>query len=390
MALVAAASLCVGPALAQNASSQNASAQNASSQPAPAPVAAPADPYGSGRKVIADLDRIVTPNGVQESFAAPIGGIDQWISVRGADRNNPILLFIHGGPGSTEMPMAWTFERPWEDYFTVVQWDQRAAGKTFAANAATNAAGPFTLDRYVDDTIQLIEFLRKRYGKRKIIVVGHSWGSVLGLSVAAKRPDLVQAYVGIGQVIDFRENERLGYDWVLAHAKADHNATAIKELESLAPYPGPGPLTLERLSLQRKWSIHYGGLTAGRDNANYYFDAWKLSPEYSVADEKAADEGSLLTITRMLPVLTEVSFKNLHRVKVPVHLFLGRNDATTPPSIAEAWLARLDAPSKSATWFEHSAHLIQIEEPGHTLVALLDAVGPKAAAHSKRKAARRR
>ncbi|MDQ0462827.1 pimeloyl-ACP methyl ester carboxylesterase [Caulobacter ginsengisoli] len=332
--------------------------------------------YEPARKIVTDAQAIVTPNGVQEAFNAPIGGIDQRISVRGADRRNPIILFIHGGPGSPEMPMSWSFQRPWEEYFTVVQWDQRAAGKTYAANPVPDPA-TLTPQRYVDDAIELIELLKARYGKQKIIVVGHSWGTVVGLSVAIQRPDLVQAYVGIGQIIDFRENERLGYDWTLAQARAAKNDKAIKDLEALAPYPGPGPLTIERVGVEREWNIHFGGLMAGRDNADAYFRTLRISPDYVDSDRKAFDAGSLLTITRMLPQMTDISFQSVRKVDVPVYFFLGRHDWTTPSSIAEAWLARLKAPAKGATWFENSAHLMPIEEPGKVFVTLLRDVGPK-------------
>ena len=93
-----------------------------------------ADIYAPGRAIVADLDRIVTPNGVQETFEAVLGGARQVVNVRGADRGNPILIYIHGGPGAVEMPFGWAFQRPWEDFFTVVQWDQRGAGRSYPLN----------------------------------------------------------------------------------------------------------------------------------------------------------------------------------------------------------------------------------------------------------------
>lgn len=195
----------------------------------------PADTYSPGRALVSDLDRIVTSNGVQESIIATLGVARQYVSVRGADRGNPILLYIHGGPASVELPISWSFQRPWEDFFTVVQWDQRAAGKSFLLNAPAAMAPTLTPDRYRDDAIALIELLRQRYGKRKIFLLGHSWGSAVGLAVAAKRPDLLYAYVGMGQLIDFRENEQASYRIVLDQARRDGNATAVNELEGIAP-----------------------------------------------------------------------------------------------------------------------------------------------------------
>lgn len=329
------------------------------------------DPYGPGKAIIADLDRIVTPNGVQESFEVTLGGARQVVSVRGADRDNPILLFIHGGPGAVEMPVAWAFQRPWEDYFTVVQWDQRGAGRSYPLNDPQTLAPTLRPERYRDDAIELIEQLRKRYGKRKVFVVGHSWGSAVGLMVAQKRPDLLYAYIGMGQLVDARANERLGFEWTLDAARKDGNAEAVKALEALRPYPGTGDLDIGKMGVERKWSIHYGALAAGREDADFYFHAPRLSPEYTPADRKAWDDGSAFTISTMWPQLATLDFKPLTRLRVPVILFLGRHDYTTPAGIADTWLKRLRAPRKTAIWLEHSAHLMMLEEPGRVFAGLI-------------------
>lgn len=334
------------------------------------------DPYAAGRAIVADINRVVTPSGIQETFEATVGGARQVVNVRGADRANPILLFIHGGPAAVEMPIAWAFQRPWEDHFTVVQWDQRGAGRSFLLNDQTKLAPTLRPERYRDDAIELIELLRKRYGQRKIFVLGHSWGSIVGLMVAAKRPDLLHAYVGVGQVIDFRENERQGYAWTLARAKTAGNTEAIRELEALLPYPGPGAFDLEKLGTERKWNIRFGSLAAGRDNADFYFRAPRLSPEYTAADRKAWDDGSAFTMRTMFSQLADISFSKLDQIDTPVFMFLGRHDYTTPSPIAAAWLGRLRAPRKGVVWFEHSAHLPFIEEPGRVFEALLTQVRP--------------
>lgn len=344
------------------------------------PVAAQPGPvddlYAPGRTIVADINRVVTPNGVQETFVATLGGARQVVNVRGADRANPLLVFIHGGPAAVEMPIAWAFQRPWEDFFTVVQWDQRGAGRSFLLNDPAVLAATLRPERYRDDAIELIELLRKRFGQRKVYLIGHSWGSIVGMMVAAKRPDLLHAYIGVGQVIDFRENEREGYAWTLARARADRNAEAVRELEALSPYPGPGAFDLKKLETERKWNIHYGGLAAGRDNADFYFRAPRLSPEYTAADRKAWDDGSAFTMKTMFPQLADISFTGLDRVDTPVFMFLGRQDYTTPSPIAARWLERLRAPSKTVVWFEHSAHLPFIEEPGRVFDALVTRVRP--------------
>ena len=344
--------------------------------PNAAQAGSPPDPYAPSRAIIADINRVVTPNGIQETFEVTLGGARQVVNVRGADKGNPILLFIHGGPAAVEMPIAWAFQRPWEDHFTVVQWDQRGAGRSFPLNDPAALASTLRPERYRDDAVELIELLQKRYSQRKVFVLGHSWGSIVGLMVAVKRPDLLHAYIGVGQVIDFRENEQQGFAWTLAKARAAGNHQAVQELETLRPYPGPGPFDLKKLETERKWNIHFSGLAAGRDNADFYFRAPRLSPEYTTADRQAWDDGSAFTMKTMFSQLADISFAKLDRIDTPVFMFLGRQDYTTPSPIAADWLDRLNAPRKGVVWFENSAHLPFIEEPGRVFEALLTQVRP--------------
>lgn len=331
------------------------------------------------RNVIADLQRIVTPGGIQETYAQQIGGIPQWINIRGKHRDNPVLLFVHGGPASPSMPSHWQFQRPWEEYFTVVHWDQRGAGKTFLASDPASIADTIRIDRYVADAIEVAEHVRARLGKDKVLLVGHSWGTVVGMRAALERPDLFHAYVGIGQAIDVQENERLSVEYGLAQARRDGNADAVAELQSMMPYPGDQPITRERIIIARKWPQHYGGLNAYRDaEQDYYYGAGRLSPEYDCNDHRAFFDGNVFTLGRILDEFLQVDFSDVRTFPIPVVMFMGRHDYTTPSAPTAAWLDRVDAPYKRGIWFEDSAHMIPWEEPGKVLVTLLEVVRPLA------------
>ena len=329
------------------------------------------DEFAPARAIIADIQKIVTPNGIDETLVLELGGARQVVNIRGADRANPILLYIHGGPGSVEMPMAWSFQHPWEDFFTVVQWDQRGAGRSYPLNDPAAIAPTLRLERYRDDAIALIEQLRARLGQQKVFVLGHSFGSAVGLAVAQARPDLLHAYIGMGQLIDFRENERVGMQQTLAIARQRGDAEAERAIAALRPYPDRGPFTIVQADAWRRYANRFGSLAGLRPDADFYFNSTKLSPLYTPADLAAWAKGGAFTTTILWPRLADVSFASVRRLEVPVAFLLGRHDRTTPSDIAKDWLGKLSAPSRTLCWFENSGHLPMIEEPGRTLTALL-------------------
>lgn len=342
------------------------------------PAQAEAVTLGGALDIIREARRITSPNGIEELRAVEIGGIKQWISVRGRDRRNPILLFIHGGPASTEMPVNWLYQGAWEDYFTVVQWDQRGAGKTAASNDAAVVTPTITIDRMTADGEELVQHLLQHYGKRKLFVLGHSWGTVIGLNIARAHPEWLHAYIGMGQVINGPENERVGYAFALREARRSGNPQAIRELEEIAPYPGPGgKLSFQQILAQRKWVIHFGGLTAGRTNFEYEQKARLLSPEYDAADHAAgASVGA--TLVQLLPGLTQLDYRDVTRLECPIFLMVGRRDFETPSQIAAAWYAKLQAPAKGIFWFERSAHMMHLEQPGKLFLHLVQDIRPLA------------
>ncbi|HJU39750.1 MAG TPA: alpha/beta fold hydrolase [Tahibacter sp.] len=347
--------------------------------PAHAADAKPAFTQDTARGIIGASRKIVSGHGIETLQAIDIDGTKQWISVRGNDARNPILLFLHGGPASPDMPLAYTFQTPWEDYFTVVQWDQRGAGKTYAANDPAKIGPTMSIGRLTDDAAAVVEYVRRTYGKRKIFLLGHSWGSVLGVRLASAHPDWFYAYIGVGQIVNMRESEAIGYRFALDQARARGNAAALKELEAIAPYPAPGkPLELATINLQRKWLQQYGGLAWGRTGFEYDSNAEKLAPEYSNADLAAIDQGSLFTMKYLLGPLTDVDFTKTTKFDLPILLFVGRHDYSVSHELTARWFRTLDAPAKKLVWFEDSAHMIMQEQPGRFLEHLVDDARPYA------------
>lgn len=328
------------------------------------------------RRAIA-ASQAIAPGGINDLKAVEIGGIKQWISIRGDNPANPILLFLHGGPGSPMMPERWTFQRPWEDFFTVVQWDQRGAGKTFS-EAKRQPDKSMTIDEMASDAEQLIEFLRRTYGKNKIFLMGHSWGSILGVKVAQHRPDLLYAYIGVGQVVNGEQNEIVGYKETLAKAESAGNQKAVTELKALAPYPNTSGFTpMPKVLAERKWDVALGGMIYGQTSADPS-QIWALSPDYTDYDVASAHMGELASVQILLPQMEKVNFDNVTNFKCPVFIFAGADDRTTPETLAEKYFERIQAPQKQFFKIDRAAHYVVTEAPGTVLTDLVTYIRPLA------------
>lgn len=337
---------------------------------------APAEPQPRSRaeaqEIVANMRRIVAERGVERREAVRIGGVDQWVSIRGVDRRNPILLYLHGGPGYVSMPTAWSQTRAWEDYFTVVHWDQRGAGKTYAAASDPDAMiESLTYERMVEDAVEMAAWLRQEFGKERIFVLGQSWGSFLGVELARRHPDWLHAYIGVGQAADMMESERRGYTWVLAQARVDNNAEAIAALEALAPYAATTAPSTDALLQQRRWLGHYGGVAYRRPDSSDFTRTARLSPDYTDRDLALVWQANERAVQKLFPELWRRNLNEVTHLQTPVMLFSGRHDHNVSSAVGAEWLARLDAPSKTLVWFEHSAHEPTSEEPGRALVALV-------------------
>ena len=283
---------------------------------------------------------INSAKGIDEASYVPLGGIEQWVTIRGQDRANPVLLFVHGGPGDVTNPWSFATFAPWETHFTVVQWDERGAGRTLK-KSGPGVAPTMTLDRMSQDGIELAEYLRKHLGKDKVIVVCHSFGTILGLRMVRARPDLFYAYVGTGQVADEVQNYSAAYDALLKKAQAIGNQQALDELKSIGPPPYPSG---QGYRVQWKWANHFEGADL------FLFGTLGLAlvaPGNSVEDINESGDGQLLSGERLVPQTRSATMKDLGlEFAVPVFFFEGTEDFTTPTALAQQYLASIKAPRK--------------------------------------------
>jgi pimeloyl-ACP methyl ester carboxylesterase len=288
---------------------------------------------------------------VAESGFVRIGGIDQWISMHGDDRNNPVLLIVHGGPGFTNAPYAPAME-PWRRAFTVVDWDQRGAGRTFGRNR-TGGHGEMTFDRLALDGIEVAEHLRARLGKKRIAVLAMSAGSVTGLKMVQARPDLFSAYVGTGQFIDAHEGDAVGYRLTLERARATGNAEAITALEAIGPPPWSDP---KNRSAAKGWA---GRTTPASDPASRMNVPTMLRAlaDYTESDIRNATDGYAFSDPALFPQLSSFNVRSLGlRYRVPIFIFQGAGDLNTPTELVVRWFNEIEAPAKEIRVIENASH----------------------------------
>lgn len=293
---------------------------------------------------------------IAEQRRVVLGGWDQYVLIRGRDRTAPILLFVHGGPGSSEMPLLRVYNVALENTFVVVNWDQRGAGKSYSARLDP---ATLTLDRLTRDLDELVDLLRAEFRHERILLVCHSWGTELGLEYVSRHAEKVAAYVGVGQVTNETRSDVLGSAWALAQATARGDQTAIRALREI----GAPPYSIANVERQRKYISRYGGaFHEPRSLLNLVLTALK-APEAAWPDVIAFTRGTSLSMKALWPTVlafdAPTAFPRLH---VPVFFLLGRHDRQVSSTLAAEYFERLEAPDKELIWFENSAHAPPFEE----------------------------
>jgi proline iminopeptidase len=325
---------------------------------------------------IADLHRIHTPEGIEVVEPVEVNGSTQWISIRGLNRANPILLVVHGGPASAMLGTSWAYQKPWEDFFTVVNWDQRGVGKNFSP-ADTARLGPtMTDEQHVRDAEAIVRHVLEQLGQEKLILMGYSWGSAFSPRLVMDHPELFHAWVGLG--VPAGGGEAALYERVMELARLAEDTVALAELEAIAPYPGPGPMDVERALTVRKWVRRYDGGWYGKPDLDLFFALNEWGAAYTETDIMELSEATRWGTRRIRRTGYIGMGPGVIRFPVPVVFLMGRYDLHTPYRSARAFFDRIEAPQKKLITFERAAHMIMFEEPGRLLLTLVQEVLPLA------------
>jgi pimeloyl-ACP methyl ester carboxylesterase len=292
---------------------------------------------------------IRSPNGIDERRYVRIGGVQQWISILGENRDNPAVLIVHGGPGVAYSALSRLF-LPWECDLTVIQWDQRGAGKSYNSNKA-----PPNIETMVQDALEVSEYVCGRLHRGKIILLCHSWGTVLGVNLAKAHPNLFDAYVGTGQVVNMQKNEVAAYARVLAKAQARGDRDGIAALEKSGPPPYH---QLRQIGLQRRLAMQY---EPGAGPLGLLVEIL-TAPDYSLKDignyVKGVIGGDNFLGQNLDGPFMRVDLPAVGtNFSIPVFMLQGEEDDIMPAALAKAYFDQITAPHKEFVFIPEAGHV---------------------------------
>ena len=312
---------------------------------------------------ITNTNGSIIPGSISVIEKVMLGGQEQYLIIRGADKNKPVMLFLHGGPGSPEFTFMKETNRGLENDFVMVYWEQRGAGKSYSKNVPEAS---MNLPQFISDTRELSILLAKRFKKDKIYIMGHSWGSLLGILTANQYPELYYAYFGIGQLCSQYKAEKMSYDWVKEQARIRNNKKAIEALSSLV-FPDSlanSNVWSDYLMTERNYVSQLGGGVTHKMTSMLPLVTMVLNAkEYTMADKMNFMKGSKFSLNHLWPEVIKCNlYQDIDSMRLPVYLFQGKFDNLASYIVAKDFYKQLKAPKKEFFTFENSAHSPVMEE----------------------------
>ena len=300
-----------------------------------------------------------------------LGDSEQWITIRGKNKNNPVLLFLAGGPGGSQLAATREQLKKLEDNYVVVNWDQPGSGKSMNAVPLKS----ITPERYISDGQELSKYLCKRFNQEKIYILGESWGSALGVLLVQSSPELYSAFVGTAQMVEFVETDLHMYDLVLKLAKERGDTQQIEKMKNqgLPPYYGKGMVW--KFSALSQYLSKYMAKNPEIERPGYNTLSEVGGPEYGLYDKVSWMLGLVTTFNQVYPQLYDIDLsKQATKLDVPIYLMMGRYDVNASPEMAEEYFNAIEAPHKEFIWFEHSGHEVWRNEPDKLVDLMVNVV----------------
>ncbi|MBS4196305.1 alpha/beta fold hydrolase [Lederbergia citri] len=302
--------------------------------------------------------KIEGTNAISEIRKVNIGGVDQWLLIRGENKNLPLLLMLHGGPGAAQIGFIREYQQELEKHFIVVNWDQRGAGLSYKNSIPIET---MNINQFLHDAIEVVDYIKRDFHKEKVFLLGHSWGSLLGMLAISKFPEHFIHYFGVSQVVNMSKAEELSYELLLERARETNNQKAIKDLEKIGKPPWKH-LKHDRVH-QKYLELMGGGISHDGKLVNEIVKKLLKSKEYTIFDAMKYVNGQLFSMKAMLDELRQFDLTNeVKEVKVPISFIMGSHDLTVPSLPTKEFFNTIEAPFKEWFIFNKSAHSPNFEE----------------------------
>lgn len=323
-------------------------------------------------QVHASTPPITKPNSIATLEIVDLNGSEQWITIRGQDVNNPVLLFLAGGPGGSELVMTRKYLGGLEEHFTIVNWDQPGTGKSYLAADF----GTISPEKYVSDAYELTQYLRQRFHQDKIYVFGESWGSILGIWLVQDYPELYHAFISTGQMVDVVENDTEMYEFAIQLLTEQGRTEDVEQMRRIGPPPYPAETLLNSFGASNNVLNSYMDTHAHGEGIGHNLLLDSLgAQEYGLLDKVHWLLGLAQTFTTVYPQVYDVDFRTqATQLNVPVYFIKGRWDVNASNALLEEYFDILDAPHKELIWFEDSAHTPMWDEPDHFIDVMVNTI----------------